>query len=285
MTVPDGPATLTAQGLADLCQGTLLGSDAIIHGVCPIDDPRPGCVTFLRPGRPADAVIAAALRAGAIVIAVAPVLEPGPGTTMIIADHPRLAFTRAFRALHSAQPAPGPDSSAWVHDDARIPATSSVGVRAWIGPRVVIGDHCVIHPMAVLGGPGFGFADAPDGERLRMPHVGGVILGSQVDVGSFTTVREGTMRPTVLGDLVKVDDHVHIAHNCQVDVGAVITAGATIAGSVRIGAGAWIGPNATISDGCVIGADVFIGAGAVVLRDCLAPGVYSGNPARKFADR
>lgn len=285
MAVSDGPVALTAQGLARLCSGTLVGADAIIQDVCPIDEPRPGCVTFLRPGRDAGSVVEDALRAGAIVIAVSPVRDPGPDTTMIIADQPRLAFTRAFRALHPDSAALISEPTACVHAEARVAETSTIGGRAWIGPRVSIGDNCVIHPMAVIGGPGFAFADAPDGERLRMPHVGGVIIGAQVDVGSFSTVREGTMQPTVLGDLVKIDDHVHVAHNCQIDVGVVITAGATIAGSVRIGPGTWIGPNATISDGCVIGADVFIGAGAVVLRDCLAPGVYSGNPARRFGGR
>jgi len=285
LAVPNGSAPLTAQGLAQLCRGTLVGSNAVIHDVCPIDEPRSGCVTFLRPGRAADAVVTAALHAGAIVILNEPVHQTAPSATMILTDEPRLAFVRAFRALH-AEPSPlGADPKAWIHTDTRVAPTSSIGASAWIGPRVDIGDHCVIHPMAVVGGPGFAFADAPDGERLHMPHIGGVVLGAHVDIGSFSTVREGTMRPTILGDLVKVDDHVHIAHNCQIAEGAVITAGATIAGSVRIGAGAWIGPNATISDGCAIGADVFIGAGAVVLRDCLTPGVYSGNPARKFADR
>jgi UDP-3-O-[3-hydroxymyristoyl] glucosamine N-acyltransferase len=111
-----------------------------------------------------------------------------------------------------------------------------------------------------------------------------VVIGDWVEIGALSTVSSGTIDPTRIASFTKLDDHVHIAHNCQVGSNTIITAGAVVAGSVIIGDGAWLGPNCTITDGVTIGEGAFIGIGAVVLQDCQPHGVYSGNPARKYSD-
>ena len=237
--------------------------------------------------------MAQALESGSILIAARlPTTMPEDSTAIITAD-PRYAFAVALRALYPDTSTPDtstPDTSspsihptAIVHPDARIHPSVKVQAYAWIGPRVRIGPESVIHAHAVIGGAGFSYVNAPDGSRLHMPHIGGLAIGAHVAVGSFTTIREGTINPTLVGDEVKIDDHVHIAHNCRIDRGVTITAGAIIAGSVHIQEGSWIGPNATVSDGLTVGPQIMIGAGAVVLKDCDLPGTYAGNPARRFS--
>jgi len=261
----------------------MLGPDVRIMGVCTLDAPREAHLTFARPDRANPASIAAALQAGAIVVASEPPTAPVPDSTLLIAADPRRAFAIAFRALHPVQESPGIHPTASTAEDAVIPASVHVGAGAWVGSRVVIGEGCVIRPNAVIGGEGFAFTRTSQGMNERMPHIGGLWIGSRVEVGSHATIREGTIEATRIEDGVKIDDHVHIAHNCRIGRDSIITAGATIAGSVHLGEQAWIGVNATIADGVRVGPRTIIGAGAVVLKDCEPDSVYSGNPARRFA--
>lgn len=156
------------------------------------------------------------------------------------------------------------------------------GVR--IGPRVVIGDNSVIRENSVIGGQGFGVERGEDGSTIRIPHLGGVMVGKQVEIGALNTVASGTMDSTVVEDYVKTDDHVHIAHNCRIGKGSIITASAELSGTVSLGSGCWIGPNASITNGVSLGQECLVGVGAVVTKNFGDAMVIAGNPAEPVED-
>lgn len=167
-----------------------------------------------------------------------------------------------------------------IASDCVIDANVYIMSGARIGPRVKIGKRCVIRENAVVGGYGFGFALAKGKPTIRIPHVGGVVIGSDVEVGALATICSGTIDPTLLDDNVKVDDHVHIAHNCHIGSGVMITACAEVSGSVSIGPRTWLAPNCSIRDRISIGSDCMVGMGAVVTKPVPDHVTVVGNPAR-----
>jgi UDP-3-O-[3-hydroxymyristoyl] glucosamine N-acyltransferase len=157
---------------------------------------------------------------------------------------------------------------------------SVLGHNIRIADGVRIGKNCRIKSGSVIGEDGFGFEHDTDGTPLRMIHLGGVVIGDRVEIGSLNTVCQGTLGPTIVEDDVKTDDHVHIAHNCQIKRRTIITAGVVVAGGVTVGEAAWIACNATILNGLTIGDRAFIGLGAVVIRDIPPRTTVVGNPGR-----
>lgn len=167
-----------------------------------------------------------------------------------------------------------------VHRTATIGKGTLVLPGNVIGPRVQIGRDCVIRPQSAIGFAGYGIFAGPDGRNRHLPHVGGVVIGDDVEVGSFTTVCSGTIHPTLIEDTAKIDDHVHIAHNCRIRSGAKVIAHAEVSGSVEVGANAWIAPNVSIIEGVSIGANAFVGIGSNVVKDVPEGMLVVGNPAR-----
>jgi UDP-3-O-[3-hydroxymyristoyl] glucosamine N-acyltransferase len=179
--------------------------------------------------------------------------------TVILADKPRNTACQIARRID--MPAMG------VHPTAFLDS-----VVAPIGVTVGHGS--------VIGGVGFGFFFDENGNRKRIPHAGKVIIGEDVEIGSNTCIDRGSFDDTVIGDRVKIDNLVHIAHNAKIGNDVGIVAHAMIAGSVEIGDGAWIGPGARVLNGLKIGANAVVGMGAVVIRDVPANTTVVGNPAR-----
>lgn len=153
---------------------------------------------------------------------------------------------------------------------------------AFIGAETIIGDDCIIKSGAVIGQDGFGFERDESDLPFRIKHLGKVIIGNNVEVGSGTTVCKGTLNDTIINDYVKIDDHVHIAHNVIIKKGAMIIACAEISGGVVINENAWIGPNASIIQKLVIGKKSIVGIGANVIKSVADFTVVAGNPAKKI---
>jgi UDP-3-O-[3-hydroxymyristoyl] glucosamine N-acyltransferase LpxD len=139
------------------------------------------------------------------------------------------------------------------------------GVRVY--PRVALGEECVVGPNTVVGHDGYGFVRDENGNKVRMPHLGGVIIGSHVELGALVTVQAGTMAPTVIEDYAKVDEHVHVGHNVRVGRSASVTAAVVIAGHAVIEAEAWIGVNSSIREGRRIGSYTLVGMDVSVQHD------------------
>src|SRR5215204_3989075 len=128
-----------------------------------------------------------------------------------------------------------------------------IGEDTVIYPCAVIGRHCVIgnngiiHGCTVIGADGFGFFDSPS-DRHKIPQIGNVVIGNDVEIGASCTIDRATIESTRVGDRTKIDDQVHIGHNCQVGTSVYIAGNTTLGGSV------------TVEDGCMI-------SGNVVIRD------------------
>lgn len=149
------------------------------------------------------------------------------------------------------------------------------GVR--VNPRVSIGDRSVIGANAVIGSEGFGFVRDEAGNKTRIPHLGGVSIGSRVEIGALTVVQSGTMTPTIIEDDAKIDDNVEVGHNARVGRSASVTGGVVIGGSAVIEADAWIGINSSIRDGRRVGSRALVGMDVSVQED-LADDVVARGP-------
>ncbi|TXI76029.1 MAG: UDP-3-O-(3-hydroxymyristoyl)glucosamine N-acyltransferase [Dokdonella sp.] len=156
-----------------------------------------------------------------------------------------------------------------------------IGDETRIYPNVVvyhdclIGKRVIVHSGAVIGADGFGFAK--DGERwLKIPQIGRVILGDDVEVGANTSIDRGALDDTVIADGVKLDNQIQIAHNCQVGENAAMAGCVGIAGSTRIGRRCTIGGAGMISGHLEIGDDVHVSGGTLVGKSLSQPGQYTG---------
>lgn len=144
------------------------------------------------------------------------------------------------------------------------------------------GKNCKIKPGAVIGYEGFGFERHPDGTPFRIPHIGKVVIGDNVEIGANTVIARGTVGDTIIGNNVKIDDCVFIAHNCQIGENTLVIAGAVICGSVTIGKNCWIGAGCRIKEKVTIGDGAIIGIGAVVIKDVPAGATVAGMKAQSL---
>jgi len=156
----------------------------------------------------------------------------------------------------------------------------SIFSGAKIGPGVTVGSYSIIRENAVIGGWGFGIAQKKGCRSIRLPHIGGVSIGQYVEIGALSTVCSGTIDPTVIEDEVKINDHVHIAHNCKICKNAFVMACVDVSGSVTIGEASWIAPNSSIINGVSIGCNATVGIGAVIINNVEDSEVVVGNPGR-----
>lgn len=143
-------------------------------------------------------------------------------------------------------------------------------------------DKHLVHfgQFSVVGGVGFGFATSRNGEHIRIPHLGHVRIGRHVSIGSNTCIDRAVIGETYIGTGTKIDNLVHVAHNCKIGDDVLICAGAVLCGSVEVGDGAFIGAGAVIKNKVKIGKKAIIGAGAVVVKDVEEGQTVKGNPAK-----
>jgi UDP-3-O-[3-hydroxymyristoyl] glucosamine N-acyltransferase len=156
---------------------------------------------------------------------------------------------------------------------------STIAPTAVLGPRVVVGARVSIGPGAVIGYPGFGWAVGARGAVRPVPQLGGVIIEDDVSIGPLCTVDAGTLSATRLGRGVKLDAHVHVAHNVEIGEGTIVAAQCGFAGSVRIGPGVLVGGQTGIADHVVVGEKARIAAKSGVISDVPARAVVAGYPA------
>ncbi len=160
-----------------------------------------------------------------------------------------------------------------------------VGEGTKLGPgvvlfdRVVLGRNVEIGAGAVIGAPGFGWAEGPDGGTRRVPQLGGVVIEDDVSIGPLSTVDAGTLAPTRIRAGAKLDAQVHVGHNVEVGERTLIAAQAGFAGSVRIGRGVLVGGQAGIADHVTVGDGARIAAKSGVIGDVPAGAVVAGYPA------
>ena len=172
-----------------------------------------------------------------------------------------------------------------VNDNVTIGNNISIGANTILnsGVRVYddtkIGDNCIIHSNSVIGSDGFGFAPNNDGEYIKTPQIGNVIISNNVEIGSCTTIDRATIGSTIIYQGVKIDNLVQIAHNVEIGKNTVIAAQSGVAGSTKIGKNCQIGGQVGFSGHLDIGNNVKINGGSSVFSNLKDNSVVRGNPA------
>jgi len=157
-----------------------------------------------------------------------------------------------------------------------IGKNARIGANVTICHGVVIGDNCIIHPGVVLGADGFGIANN-QGEWLKIPQIGAVEIGNNVEIGANTTIDRGALENTVIGNGVKIDNQVQIAHNVVIGDHTAIAGCVGIAGSTTIGTKCIIGGGVGISGHIDITDNVLITGMTMVTKGIKEPGSYSSG--------
>lgn len=219
----------------------------------------------------------------------------------IISNNPRLDYLRVVSEFFVEKEIPtGIHPTAVVEEGAKIGKNVSIGAHCYIASKVSIGDNtivlpntsiygkvsigsnCYIKPGVVIGGPGFGFEFDENEVPIHFPHSGEVIIGNHVYIGANTTIDRATIDATIIKDYVKIDNLVHIAHNCTVEENTLVIAGTILCGGVIVGKNSWISPNSSIHQKTKIGNHCTVGMGSVVLRKVKSGDTVFGNPAEKL---
>lgn len=291
--------------------GARLQGDAArcFTAVAAVDQAQASDISYIRGGKYRHYLHSS--RAGCLIL-TPELAEEYTGDCLITAD-PYLAYAKVVTLLNPPVfPAAGIHPSAVVADDADVDPSASIGANAVvesgcrvgadviIGSGCVLGRHCtvgqgsrlhanvtlgadtqigarcIIHAGAVLGADGFGFA--PDGGAwYKIPQIGNVVLGDDVEVGANTTIDRAAMGSTRIGNGVKLDNQIQVAHNVQIGEHTAIAACAAIAGSTHIGCYCRIGGLAGIGGHLQIADHVTITAMSFVSHSLNAPGVYSSG--------
>lgn len=271
---------------------TLRGPDRDISTMNYLDSPAGGRgrqLTYAATARYVDAFIGSGIAA----CLTRRDLEPPPQadlSLLLVDGDPIDAFYTIFAdSARDGQwevlaPARGRDceiaETAVIHDNVVIGDECRIMAGAVLLPNTRLGRGVVIKPNAVLGGDGFE-VKVIGGRRRIVPHVGGVWLEDDVEIGSNTCVDRGLFGEfTRIGPGSKIDNLVHIAHRVSIGSECSVIACAEVSGSAVLGRNVWIGPNASINQGLALGDNAFIGTGAVVTRPVPAYALAYGSPAR-----
>ena len=148
----------------------------------------------------------------------------------------------------------------------------------------LIGDNCVIHSSAILGADGFGFAPNEQGEFIKVPQTGNVVIEDNVDVGAATSIDRATLGSTIIRKGVKLDNHIQIAHNVEIGKNTVIAAQTGIAGSAKIGENCMIGGQVGIAGHITIGNNVKIQEQSGIGINVKDNETLQGSPALPYSD-
>jgi UDP-3-O-[3-hydroxymyristoyl] glucosamine N-acyltransferase len=291
--------------------------DIVVTSVAPIGDARSGTITFLANNKLAN--LLASTRASAVVLnaaaadacAVAALVAPNPHATYArIAAwlYPAPNFTPGVHATAVVDPSATIDPSVGVGAHCVVGANVVVGARSFLGPHCIledgahigadvrlvarvtlchhisIGDRCTVLPGAVIGSDGFGYANER-GTWVKVPQVGSVRIGNDVDVGANTTIDRGAMGDTVIEDGVKLDNQIQIGHNVRIGAHTAIAACVGVSGSATIGKRCMIGGAVGIVGHLSICDDVIVTGYTMISSSITEPGMYSsGIPAEAAAD-
>ncbi len=167
-----------------------------------------------------------------------------------------------------------------IMDDVKIGHYNSFWPGVVIRERSIIGSHCIFHSNASIGSDGFGFRPAPDGKGvIKIEHIGNVVIGNGVEIGSNSCIDRGKFGSTIVGDGCKIDNLVQIGHNSKMGRCCLMAGSSGLAGSVTLGDGVIIGGGVCISDHVNVGSGVLVGGMSGVIQDVPAGKKVLGYPA------
>ncbi len=307
--------TYTLSELAAEVNGRLIGdADHLIDGVGTLGGAGPSQITFLANAKYRKAL--ESTRAGAVILGAADA-DVCPANAVVV-DDPHLAYAHVsalfappVEVRHGMHPSAVVSGDADVHPTAWIGAHSVVGPEVTLGANVVIGPGCyvgghcsigadtrlvanvtiyhgctlgervLVHAGAVIGSDGFGFAN-DKGRWVKVHQLGGVRIGDDVEIGANTTIDRGAVEDTIIGEGVKLDNLIQIAHNVRIGAHTAMAGCVGIAGSSTIGEYCAIGGGAGILGHLQVADRVTVTAMSLVTKSIREPGVYSsGTPLQR----
>ena len=294
---------LTVSEIASQLGGEVFGkADLVVTGFAGLDDASADDLVFISSAKWAGRWSDSDARVALVTRGVEVQGHDSETSALIVVENAEIGLMLLLEAV-AAELRPAPPAG--VHSDASVDPTAvvsdsaSIGARAVIGPGArigqevvihpgvvigeacVVGDRTIVHPGAVIGAEGFGFRPDPEtGLPRRVPHLGSVEIGSDVEIGACCCVDRGKFGPTLIGDGTKIDNLVQVAHNVKIGRGVIIAGQAGLAGSVEIGDRAVLGAQVGVAEHVKIGAGARIAATSGVLRDIPSGEDYAGTPAR-----
>ncbi len=303
---------LTVTEIAELVDGEVIGGgDAVIEGVAGLDTAGPADLAFAKRERLKQA---RETQATAVLV---PEQVEGMTAAQIVVENPYFAFGKVLqRVAEERRDHPkGIHPTAVLGKDVKVGKDVALGAYVVIGDHctladgvvvcpnttigayctlgegtvihsntaireyVRIGRRCTIHSCCSIGGDGFGFL-AEGGRHIKIPQVGTVEIGDDVEIGCNCTVDRATMDKTVIGNGVKIDNHSHLAHNVKVGENSVLVAYARIGGSTEIGKNCILTEDVGVTNGVKLGDGCIVGASSKVGRSWPAGTLLFGTPAQ-----
>lgn len=310
------PCVYALQQLAEHVAGHVSGDPQTeIYGIQPFESAQPGDITLASARKYRNNL--ENTQASAVIVGLDVVSAK---KALVQVENPKVAFARLTGLFHQEDfEAQGISPLAYISDNASIsedvsiyPFASigdeaviekkvtlhsgvSIGKNCTVGPgctlypnvtlydRVVLGSGVIVHSGAVIGADGFGYAF--DGqEQVKILQTGRVVIGDHVEIGANSCVDRATFGDTVIENGVKLDNHVHIGHNCRVGENTVFVAQVGISGSVEIGERCVFGGHAGAVDHVKIGDDVIVMMKTAITKDIPSHAVISGQPAMEHQE-
>ena len=315
---PEGPFDLAE--LARRCGAELARAEEggwQVSDVRPLDAAGPEHLSFVDNKKYIPAFTNS--KAGACIAHPSLASKAPPGMRLLLSPDPYRSYAKAAAAFYpTPRPLPGIASSASVDPSARLAPSVRVdagavigsgveiGERCWIGPNavigagVVLGEDCIVgalaslshvvvgcrvrlYPGVCIGQDGFGFAMGAEG-HLKVPQLGRVLIGDDVEIGANTTIDRGAGPDTIIGAGSKIDNLVQIGHNVHLGRGCVIVSQVGISGSTHLGDFVVAAGQAGITGHLTIGSGARIAAQSGVMRDVEPGSQIGGSPAVPFQD-
>ena len=293
-------------------------STALIRGLAALADAAPGDLSFL--GNAKYKAEVATTRASVVLLPADFAGDPKPDQLFLLVENPSLALARVCARLEQSlwpKPAPGIHPSAVVAAGATIAPTATVGplcvvesgavvgerahlqaqvfvgrsarvgADCWLMPGVIVAAECELgcrvrlQPGVVVGSDGFGY-ELVQGRHDKVPQVGHVLIGDDVEIGANSTLDRARFSRTVIGEGTKIDNLVQVAHNVVIGRHCLLCAQVGISGSTKLGDSVVLAGQAGLAGHLAIGQGAKIGGGAAVTQDVAAGAYVNGNPAIPF---
>ncbi|MFO7869356.1 MAG: UDP-3-O-(3-hydroxymyristoyl)glucosamine N-acyltransferase [Bacteroidales bacterium] len=306
--------------IAELLNGNIEGDDSIIiHNLAKIEEGETGTLSFL--ANPKYTQYIYTCKSSAVIVNKDFIPDKDISATLIRVDDAYSSFAKLLTLFTEEKKPKGISRKARIHRSARIGKNVFIGDYVSIDKNVTIGDNTIIHPNvsilkdatikndciiyagvqimthceignkcillagAVIGSDGFGFAPVQNGEYIKIPQTGNVILEDNVEIGANSTIDRATMGSTYIRNGAKIDNLIQIGHNCDIGANTVIAGQTGVSGSTKIGKNCMIGGQVGIAGHLTIGDNVMIAAKSGVMVDIADDEFHMGVPsfdARKY---
>jgi UDP-3-O-[3-hydroxymyristoyl] glucosamine N-acyltransferase len=291
---------ITLKSLCELLEVKATGEDRRFQRLSGFEDAAPDSIVFAED----EGALQAALASAAGLILAPDSLVPGSNGRILGVRQPKYAFALLGRWMNGspggvihptawigerAEIGPGTSVGAYsvVEDGAAVGKCCRIGNHVTIHPGVMLGDDVVVQAGAVLGSTGFGYVRGPDRSYILFPQQGRLVIGDGVEIGANTTIDRGALGETRIGRGTKIDNLVHIGHNCTIGEDVIIAAQVGIAGSTKVGDGAILAGQVGLAEHVEIGPGVIVGAqgGVPTSKRLTGSGeVFWGTPARPIRE-